>query len=360
MRDDARRDFLKAVCATLLYGAAVRAGAQAPATERARIALLLPLSSPAFGRAADSVRQGFLSAAQLDPAEKFDIAVYSTTDDPANVVTGYEQAIAENARLVVGPLTRNGVTAVALRLRPGTPVLALNVPDHDGALPEGIYAFSLQVEADARQIARMAFDDGRRNALILSDTLPLARRIQKAFTEEFIRLGGRIFADFVFRPNTADLVALREATSSGQPDMAFLCIDNKRARVARGYIDNRLAVYATSQVLEGAPDRLRDAELNGIRFVGMPWLLQADHPAVMTYTRSPNALPAATDFERLYAFGIDAYRIAADLVRRREIPRSPLDGVTGRISLEAGQLFARELTAAEFVDGQAVPVAIRP
>ncbi len=360
MWNDVRRDFLKAVCATLLYGVAFGAGAQAPAPERTRVALLLPLSSPAFGRAADSVRQGFLSAAQLDPSEKFDIAVYSTTDDPANVVAGYEQAVAENARLVVGPLTRNGVTSVALRVRPGTPLLALNVPDNEGALPDGVYAFSLQLEADARQVARMAYEDGRRNALVLSDTLPLARRVQKAFTEEFTRLGGQISADFVFRANTADLVALRDATASGQSDMAFLCIDNKRARVARGYIDSRLVVYATSQVLEGSPDRLRDAELNGIRFVAMPWLLQTDHPAVMAYTRSPNTLPAATDFERLYAFGIDAYRIAADLVRTHEIARTPLDGVTGRISLGAGQLFARELTAAQFVDGQPIPAVSRP
>lgn len=361
MRNDARRDFLRAVGATLLYGAPFGAWSQTPApAERPRIALLLPLSSPAFGRAADSVRQGFLAAAQLDPGEKFDIAVYSTTDDPSSVVAGYEQAVAENARLVVGPLTRNGVTAVALRARPGTPLLGLNVPDNDDALPEGVYAFSLQLEADARQIARMAYEDGRRNALVLSDTLPLARRIQRAFAEEFTRLGGRISADFIFRPSTADLVAMREATASGDSDMVFLCIDNKPTRVARGYIDSRLAVYATSQVLEGTPDRIRDAELNGIRFVAMPWLLQVDHPAVMAYTRSPNTLPAATDFERLYAFGIDAYRIAADLARDREIARTPLDGVTGRISLGTGRLFARELTAAQFVDGQPVPAVIRP
>lgn len=360
MRNDARRDFLKTVCATLLYGVPFGASSQAPVAERSRIALLLPLSSPAFGRAADSVRQGFLNAAKLDPAEKFDIAVYSTTDDPGNIVAGYEQAIGEGTRLVVGPLTRNGISAVALRIRPGTPVLALNVPENEGALPDGVYAFSLQLEADARQVARMAHDEGRRNALILSDTLPLARRIQKAFAEEFSRLGGRISAEFVFRSNTADLVALREATTSGQSDMAFLCVDNKRARVARGYIDNRVAVYATSQLLEGTPDRVRDAELNGIRFVAMPWLLQADHPAVMTYTRSPNGLPAATDFERLYAFGIDAYRVAADLLRSGEITRTPLDGVTGKISLGPERLFSRELTAAQYVDGQPAPLTSRP
>lgn len=360
MANSSRRGFLTAACATLLYGARIGSAADVPTPSRLRIALLLPLSSPAFNRAADSVRQGFLAAAQIDPSEKLDIVVYSTTDDPTSIAAGYDQALAEGARLVVGPLTRNGVSGMLLRVKPGTRLLALNVPEEDIALPADIYAFSLQLETDARQIARMAHEEGRRNALVLSDTAPLARRIQRAFVDEFTRLGGRISAEFIYRSTTADLQALREAAASGQSDMAFLALDGARARIVRGYLDAPLTLYATSQILEGAPDRLRDAELNGIRFVGMPWLLQADHPAVMTYSRSRSALPAATDFERLYAFGIDAYRIAADLARNAEASTTGIDGVTGRISLGKDRQFVRELTAAQFVDGRAALVAGRP
>lgn len=326
-----------------------------------RIALLLPLSSPAYSRAADSVRQGFAAAAQVDPGEKFDIAVYSTTDDTGSITAGYDQSIAEGARIVVGPLTRNGVSGVVLRAKPGIPVLALNGTETEVSLPDDVYTFSLQVESDARQIARMAWDDGRRSALVLSDTPPLARRIHRAFVDDFQRLGGKISAEFVFRSSTPDLLALRDAAASGQSDMAFLSVDGTRARIVRGYLDGPLALYATSQVLDGAPDRLRDAELNGIRFVGMPWLLQADHPAVMAYSRSPSALPAATDFERLYAFGIDAYRIAADMLRGGASAKSSLDGVTGRITLGKDRHYGRELTAAQFVDGRpALIAASRP
>jgi outer membrane PBP1 activator LpoA protein len=360
MLNGSRRGFLTAACATLLYGARIGAAADVPASTRPRVGLLLPLSSPAFQRAAESVRQGFLAAAQIDPSEPLDIVVYSTTDDPASIAAGYDQALAEGARLVVGPLTRNGVSSILLRAKPGIRLLALNVPEEDVALPADAYSFSLQLETDARQIARMAYEDGRRNALVLSDTPPLAQRIHRAFVEEFTRLGGRISAQFVYRSTTADLLALREAAASGQSDMAFLALDGARARIVRGYLDGPLNLYATSQVLEGAPDRLRDADLNGIRFVGMPWLLQADHPAVMTYSRSPNALPAATDFERLYAFGIDAYRLAADLARNAEAAGAALDGVTGRISLDKDHHFVRELTAAQFIDGQPVIIASRP
>lgn len=359
MLNGSRRGFLAAACATLLYGARNGSATEATATPRLRFALLLPLAAPAFSRAADSVRQGFLAAAQIDPGPRAEIVAYSTTDDPAHVAAGYDQALAEGAAIVVGPLTRNGVSAVILRAKPGTPVLALNVPEPDAALPENIYAFSLQADADARQIARMAFEDGRRSAITLTDSGALASRIHRAFVEEFVRLGGRITGEFLHRANAADLLALRAASASGQSDMAFLALDGLRARSVRGYLDGAVSVYATSQVLEGAPDRLRDAELNGVRFVAMPWLLQPDHPAVMAYARSPSTLPAATDFERLYAFGIDAYRVAAELVRSGDPSKTVIDGVTGRITLGRDRHFARELTAAQFVDGRPAVVAGR-
>lgn len=360
MLTGSRRGFLTAACATLLYGARLGSANEQPAAPAARLALLLPLGSPAFNRAADSVRQGFTAAAQVDPAEKLEITVYSTTDDPTNVAAGYDQAVAEGHRFIVGPLTRNGVASIALRIQPGTRVLALNVPDNDVALPEDFYAFSLQVETDARQIARMAYQDGRRNALTLSDTQPLARRIHRAFVDEFTRQGGAITAEFVYRATTADLMALREATASARSDMVFLAVDAGRARLVRGYLNSSVQAYATSQILDGPPDHLRNADLNGIRFVAMPWLLQPDHPAVMLYSRSPNNSPSATDFERLYAFGIDAYRVAANLLRGAEMVNTPLDGVTGRITLAGDRQIARELSPAQFVDGRAVPLANRP
>jgi hypothetical protein len=104
---------------------------------------------------------------------------------------------------------------------------------------------------------------------------------------------------------------------------------------------------------------LRDVELNGVRFVDMPWLLQPDHPAVMVYARPDVSQPIAGDSERLYAFGIDAYRIAADLAHESRILHEPLDGVTGRIVMTRDRHFVRELTPAQFADGRPLPIATR-
>jgi len=350
-----RRRLIVAGSATLLYGA--RFGLAGESLRPADIALLLPLAAPSFARPGDFVRQGFLAAAKVDTAQPLAVVVHTTTDQPDNIMAAYESALAQGARIVVGPLTRNGVSRIAQRMQPGTPVLALNLPENDAPLPENFYAFSLQVETEARQIAHMAFAEGRRSALTVSDSAPLMRRIHKAFSDEFVRQGARVVADFAYRNSTADLMALREAANSGQCDVVFLALDATRARLVRPYVDGPAQTYATSQVFEGQGERFRDTELTGVRFVDMPWLLQTDHPAVMVYPRPESTGPAAVDFERLYAFGIDAYRIAADLLRSFNLAREPLDGVTGRILLGRDRILVRELVAAQFQDGRATPLA---
>ena len=62
--------------------------------------------------------------------------------------------------------------------------------------------------------------------------------------------------------------------------------------------------------------------------------------------------------ERLYALGIDAFRLALLLQR----PQGPmqLDGVTGRISLEGDNTFVRTLVPAEVDNGKVVPLHTPP
>ena len=298
--------------ALLLYGAAPAIATESTAPSVAPVALLLPLESKVLGKFADFVRQGVLAAAKSDPSGRVAINVYATTDDPNSAVAAYERALAQGNRLIIGPLARDEVATVIRRIQPGVPVLALNALEGAGPLPENVYVFSLQVEAEARQIARMVFADGRRSVLIVADGSLQAKRVQSAFAEELTRLGGRIAVQFAYSTAMADLAALRESANSGNVDAVLLLLDSARARLVRPYVDGPAQVYATSQVFSGPVERLRDVELNGVRFVDMPWLLQPDHPAVMVYARPDTPAPIASDSERLYAFGVDAYRIAVD------------------------------------------------
>jgi outer membrane PBP1 activator LpoA protein len=310
------------------------------------IALLLPLKSATFGRPAEAVKNGFLAAAKVQGSEPLPLRVYAVGDDPGEIVASYATALAGGARLVVGPLTRNGVTAIASNPVP-VPTLALNVPDAGTPVPVNLYMLSLRAEAEAQQVARLAFHDGWRKAISVSADSALMQRIHRAFVDEFTRLGGVLVAEYAFTGDPAGLARIKEAAGLGVADMAFLALDFPQARLARPYLDP-LALYATSQVNPGAAGPLAGYDLAGVRFLDMPWLLQPEHPAVMIYPRP--LYREAADQERLYALGIDAFRVAGALLAGNA--STEIDGVTGRITLGPDQQFTRSLTAAQFNQGK--------
>jgi outer membrane PBP1 activator LpoA protein len=139
---------------------------------------------------------------------------------------------------------------------------------------------------------------------------------------------------------------LKQASALGVADMAFLALDFPRARIARPHF-GRLALYATSHMYPGSAGPLAGFDIANVRFLDMPWLLQPDHPAVMVYPRVDHR---DAELDRFYALGIDAFRVAHELFSgRTEIA---LDGVTGRLRLEADRHFLRVLTAAQFDNGK--------
>ncbi|MBI3903866.1 MAG: penicillin-binding protein activator [Nitrosomonadales bacterium] len=307
------------------------------------IALLLPLKSTALGQAAEAVRQGFFAAAGTQP-QALPVRVYAASSESLdNIIWLYRQAIANGARAVVGPLTRNGVAALADYPDIAVPTLALNMADALDA--DKLYFFGLPAEAEARQVARLAAQEKLRTAIIISNGTPLSRRLTQAFAEEWKALGGTIISELLYNDDPTALASLPTAMGN----MIFLAADAEKARLIRPYLDSALPVYATSQLFNGNTDTLTNYDLKDVNFVDMPWLLQSDHPAVMIYPRANP--PLTPDMERLYALGIDAYRLLQVMLSNHLRTALPLDGVTGRISLHDDHHFQRVAIPAIFKQG---------
>ena len=337
------------------------------------IALLLPLKSASFGRAAEAVQMGFLAAANSQP-HTVPIKIYGSFDESKDIATLYQAAISAGAVAVAGPLTRDGVATLIANAKIDVPTLALNLAENKGS--GQMYFFGLPMEAEARQVAQLAAAAKLRHATIVSTVTPLTKRLVQAFTEEWKALGGSVTAEIVFKddpaalamlPTAADDTAPIPAPPLGAPDatvppaiapgnMVFLAADTEKARLIRPYLSAALPVYATSQLFNGNADTLVNYDLNDIRFVDMPWLLQPDHPAVMIYPRAYP--PLEPDRERLYALGIDAFRLVQILLAKNYAAVLPLDGVTGRISLTTDNQFHRTAVAAQIRQGRSQsPVA---
>lgn len=315
------------------------------------IALLLPLESKAFAKHAEAVRDGFVAAARIQRNAPR-VRTYAVGDDPEQAVDAYIKAVNSGARIVVGPLTRNGVTALLNSAAVVVPTLALNVPDGAAAAVSEVYMLSLQLEAEARQVAQLVYQDGHRRAVTVYGDTSLLKRINQAFVEEFTRLGGMHSAAHAFTSQPEGLARIKKAVDGGGVDAGFLALDLARARLARPYL-GALPVYATSQVHPGNAGLLAAFDLAGVRFLDMPWLLQPEHPAVMIYPRP--AFRDAVELDRFYALGIDAFRVALTLLAGRT--DAGLDGVTGRLTLGHDRQFSRGLTAAQFTDGK---LTVRP
>ncbi len=318
------------------------------------IALILPTASPALGRLADAVRQGFTAARQAAGKDAPAVRFIPVDNEGAALLDACRQAQSAGAILVVGGITRDGAVALAHSDCARQPVLALNEPDgKDPAdLSPNLFAVSLSIEQEARQVALMGVADGWHSAIVITSPSPLAQRARDAFEREWSRAAGEI-RRVPYSGNPEDAPALLERLANVKADMVFLALEAPEARAVRPYIPPTLPVYATSLSVNPRAEAVVNLDLEGLRYVEMPWFVLPDHPAVMVYPQP--AAPMTLDQEKLYAFGIDAFRVSLHLLRG-DARRVPLDGVTGRITLDKGNVFTRTLTQAEVDGGHVIPL----
>ena len=301
---------------------------------------MLPTDWEAFARAAEAVRAGFFDASKKAAGAVLPIRLYAVNDDARNVLDAYKQATSAGAQVVVGPLTRSAVSALVSASNVVTvKTLALNVPERPPSTAN-FYSLSLQLEAEARQVAQLALSEGRRKALTVSEPTPLSRRIREAFVQEFEKGGGHHIAEYGYATDSESLDHMKRAAAAGVADMVFIAVEGPRVANVRPYLEP-ITAYGTSQVNPGgAADDPRLASLSNMHFLDMPWMVQPDNPEVVRYARSG---PRESDeLERLYALGVDAFRVAEKLLTAKD-EQIELEGVTGRLTLGSDHQFERHL-----------------
>lgn len=317
------------------------------------IALLLPLASKTFGKVADALKLGFIAGAVADGKNALPYRIYATDDEGASLAAQVRKAMAEGALAVIGGVTRDGANTIARESRL-LPTLALNAPliSSDSELPDRFFYISLNLDIEARLVARLASGEGLRSVAMVTANNPLAKRIQDSFENEWLRLGGEIAAHISFGSDSYD--ATRVATAmekiGAKANAVFLAADPAAARYIRPYLPTGMPVFATSHAVDPRAEAVANLDLDNVRFLEMPWFAEPDHPAVMAYAKSTQTL--SVDYERLYALGIDAWRLGQLIVRDGNARYLPsLDGVTGRITLDGHQL-TRALSSVEIRDGR--------
>jgi hypothetical protein len=320
--------------------------ADAGAQRAADIALVLPLASPDYARAAEAVRDGFLAAAKAAGLEQRTRVV---GHEDGGVRGAFDAAEKLGARLVVGPLVRDDLRALAASDRPLPLTLALNQLDDGTPLPPSTYALTLSIEADARLIAQRIRDEQVTSVALIGGSSPLEKRFATAFTDAWLASGGGPPEVYVFEGASEALGALRRDLARSIAQAAVVTLPGAQAALARTFAP-RLPAFASSLVNEPM-ERSALADLEGVVFVDVPWLVR---PAAPEFAGIPRPDLGANALQRLYALGLDAFAVAHAFVKG--VPeRLVLPGATGRLSLGEGRVIARAGAFATVRRGQVVP-----
>ncbi len=357
-----------------------------------QIAVLLPLS----GRqkhAAQAVRDGLLAAHFLsrnyasgadgdEPGVIPQIRIYDI--DQAGTVPTYNQAITDGADFVVGPLLKEEVQEL-VGIGISAPTLTLNFLPENTPQSVGFYQFSLSPEDEARQVAQRATTLGQYRALALAPDNAWGRRLLASFTDELESRGGQILDTQLYTPGDPDFSssierlllidesqARRDRLSANigiqleyEPrrradiDLIFLAARASSGKLIRPQLRFHYAgavpTYSTSAIYqEGSRN---NADLNGIMFPDVPWVIAPDGLSVEVRQTLARYWPdQAQRRSRLYALGFDAYRLIP-LVNSGS-NEFEIEGMTGTLYFDDRNRILRRLPWAKIQRGR--PVLMNP
>ncbi len=357
----------------------LRARSSAMAELPSKVALLLPFDDQ-LGSAAVAIRDGFVAAWYLDSANSSrpNLKIYSSAGPDLAAVL--EKIHTDEADFIVGPLRKSSVEALLKQEEIGLSVLALNVIDQStAATPPDFYQFGLTPEDEAVQVARRALSKGKR-ALILAPETQWGRRVAKSYGAAWSELGGTVVSETFYTEQAESYpqavkralnIDLGEARQTGLRSTLGLPLHFEPRRrndidviLMAAYADNarqllpqlkyfraaEIPVFSTSHVYPGGIGPLRDTDLDGVTFGDMPWLFgSADRESSNLIRRSWRE--RANSYTRLYALGIDAYRILPYLAKLRYQHNLRVPGVTGDLSVDARGIVHRKMTWLQFIDG---------
>jgi outer membrane PBP1 activator LpoA protein len=355
------------------------------------IALLLPLSGD-LSTYGNAIRDGFLAAHYQNKDHNKSpprITIYDSSTPAISAM--YQQAIDEGAEFIVGPLDKSKVTELGKLPDLAVPILALNRVSSTIDLQQGdsrrIYQFSLSPEDEVVQVAKQAWLEGLRRALVIVPDDEWGMRNSTIFMDTWSSLGGEI-ADATFFSTSKDysemVQSLLEVDESEKRaadlrrtirerfefnprrrsdiDFVFLLANPGQAKginptLAFFYAED-LPVYSTSHINSGSDSRIDSIDLNGIRFCDIPWKLTESGPLFRDIQQNWQA--SSGSLAPFYALGVDAYHLYPRLNQLEQIPGDKLFGMTGVLTLNKDRVITRRLTWAQIKNGKvrAVPLVV--
>ncbi|WP_417541667.1 penicillin-binding protein activator [Methylophaga thalassica] len=381
--EDWKRSYPNHPADPALYQKTLAAGTHIP-KDIENIAVLLPNSGP-FVEAAKAIKDAII-AAQYVNGSTAQLHFYDIQTDAisgqSNVLSQYDAAVADGAGVVIGPLQKSSVETLATHPNLSVPVLALNRTDGPEAY-KNLYQFGLAPEDEAAAAANYAKQLGYKRSIVLAPYNDWGQRIASAFTNQWRKDGGTTLlvsnyneAENDFRDTLIPLMGLNESEQRYKSlqgtlgrsldfeprrregvDFLFLVARPLKARQLvpqlKYHRSGQLPLLATSHVYSGQSDPQQNIDLNDLIICDIPWVfeeLAAEDPVYQALkNQSPENFASAI---RLYALGVDAYKLIPQLNKLSRDPTSSMAGTTGTLSINSQGHVIRKMLWAKFEQGE--------
>ena len=288
---------------------------------------------------------------------------------------------------VVGPLLKEELAAVASTQQVSVPTLALNALS-GGQPPSFLYQFALDPVDEARAAARRIALDGYTRGVALFPANAWGKRLSEAFATELAAVNVTLTATQLYDAGARDfsgplravlgrfggagdrdednklVAASRDAVAEARdgPQFAFVAANATTARALKPQLRFQmvydLPVYATSDAWD--PSLRSDADMDGLMFPEMPWLLYGGQGAVELWNTRAD-LVEDDGARSLAALCVSAStRIACAVRSVRHPATSALNGLTGALQVHADGIVQRELDWARISGGRELPAGSGP
>lgn len=273
----------------------------------ADVLVILP-ETGSLARAGLSIQQGLLSAYQASGA-KSDIKFVNS--DQQSMKQIWQKHVTKKTTLVIGPLARKDVEAV-IQLKPKIPVLALN--EVNTSHPN-VWQYSLSKQADAKALFKVLKQDQLTELLVLRQSGNEAE-----YEALFMSLMG--LSDIPTRTVTEVPKKLNEHTG-------LLLLGHYKWINALQKLPTARLYGQPMAIEQGQPIPL------GMKFCDLPALYEGKWLDVTkAYQRQPTTMP----YQRLLAFGGDAWQISEHYLTTPKVRSMRFDGRTGFIDISGNRV----------------------
>lgn len=272
----------------------------------AEVLVILPESGP-MARAGNSIKLGIDAAHQVSKAN---IQLKFVNSDQKSIKSLLKTHVTKTTQMVIGPLARSDVELLILE-NPKIPVLALNEVSQQH---RNVWQYSLSKDEDATALLGVLKKDQ------ISDIFVVREPSTENDSLSFINALYKKFQGNVFIVDAIPRLKDNQGVLFLGGNRWLNQLKNKPSR----------SIYAQAISIEDSQPIPK-----GLKFCDVPAVYLGQwNDVVNVYQKNPTTMP----YQRLYAFGGDAWHIAEQFVLNPKVKNLSFSGRTGQINISSNRV----------------------